>query len=429
MNVEMIFGADGLAGLTKRGVSQVLGVSYSAITEIFRSEILFTPEEGEVITRQGVRGNDLSRLCAYFQRRRVSPAARQRCKELLATVSDFQAFINGLVGSEEPAVEQLASPQQLTLAMEEEPPQSHRFSEIHNEPIEFIFGDDGHAGLSRKKTAELLKVSTPTISKLLVAGVKLFTPEEVETITRQGFRGVYLAKLAGYFSQAKRVNPETKQHCTELLQKAAVIGLQTFIDQLAGVAEVKQPQLQPPAIPPTPRTEVIKLRPNQPAHIATAPQEIRMQFFSTVCGLVEGVGVAESIEKQFKLKALGSIFPEYKQLADDGANAVKNSATVPDSSNLLIPTDIGRRLGEMLGCETIQPWVVNRAARDMGWQTCRREKKRNIWELTEEGKKHATVVLWADGEGHSGPQIRWYDSTLPEFAQYFRSQWMQGGAQ
>lgn len=99
---------------------------------------------------------------------------------------------------------------------------------------------DGHAGLSIRKTAELLKVSHPSLIKLMKGG-NLFAPEEAESIVAQGFRGGNLVKLARYFSQARQVSEETRQHCLGLLEKAAIIGVQVFIDRMAGITARRKP--------------------------------------------------------------------------------------------------------------------------------------------------------------------------------------------
>lgn len=125
-------------------------------------------------------------------------------------------------------------------------------SQNHSESLDFVFGPDGHAGLSQGKAAELLRTNQSTISRLL-SGYALFTSDELENVKQQGFRGHALVKLARYLSEARRVGQETKHHCLELLEKAAIIGVQAFIDRLAGIVE--QPQSQQPTLPPAPTIE------------------------------------------------------------------------------------------------------------------------------------------------------------------------------
>lgn len=408
MSNDFIFGTDGHVGLSHRKAGELLGVSRTSVWDLIKTDV-FTIEEEEDVNRHGIRGEALAKICTYYSTaRRITPQARQRCKDLLNDVEDFQALIDGVANGTE-------QPQQVEPAVEKV---SH-----HDEIRDFIFGSDGHAGLSQHKAAELLKVSQPAIAGLL-KGDKLFSRQEAEAIAGQGFRGDKLVKLAVYFSQARRVNPEAKQHCFELLEKAAVIGVQAFIDQLAGV--VKTQQSQQPALPQESITvthaEVIELRPDQPASLGASPEEIRMRLLEFTCGCVEGTGAAESIVKQFKLQSLGAFFPEHRQLALAGVSMVKDNSPIGDNNIPLIPTAIAERLNETLRRKDLKAWHVNDAARQMGWQICQRIKGRGQWELTEEGQKWAVVVLWADADGHSGPQIKWFQSTLPEFAKFFRSQ-------
>lgn len=99
---------------------------------------------------------------------------------------------------------------------------------------DFIVGSNGHAGLSNRKVAELLKVNHTSVGDTLKPGV-LFDDNELQSIAAQGFQGGVLIKLATRFAKSDRVKPETRKHCLSFLEKAATIGAQTFIDQMAGI--------------------------------------------------------------------------------------------------------------------------------------------------------------------------------------------------
>lgn len=120
---------------------------------------------------------------------------------------------------------------------------------------DFILGSNGHAGLSNRKTAELLKVETSTIGRLL-KGVALFAKEEAEEITQYGFQGVALVRVIKYFSSSSQVSSSTKSHCLNLLEQMAIIGAQSFIDTMAGVQNQQEYQSAP--IKPQDGSEEIK---------------------------------------------------------------------------------------------------------------------------------------------------------------------------
>lgn len=420
---DFIFGTDGHVGLSHRKAGELLGVSRTSVWDLIKTDV-FTLEEEEDVNRNGIRGEALAKICTYYSTaRRITPQARQRCKDLLRDVEDFQALIDGVAGGTD-------QPQETSLAFDSQSEQVElvpaKGSDYKAQPLDFIFGSDGHAGLSQRKAAELLKVDRVTVSRALKGG-DLFSAEESETVAQQGIRGGDLVKLAGYFSQARRVSPETKQHCVRLLEKAAIIGIQTFIDRMAGIKEIAQPQqpaIQQESTGMAIHAEVVELRPNQatPAIVKTTSEEIRKSLFDIAKGCVEGIGVHESIERQYTLQALGTFFPEYKDFAQSAINTVRNSMPLPDNNIPLIPTEIAKRLNGILRRQDLRPWHINDAAREMGWQTCQRIKDRNQWELTEEGQKWAVVVMWADVDGHSGPQIKWYQSAIPEFVKYFRGE-------
>jgi len=101
---------------------------------------------------------------------------------------------------------------------------------------DFIIGSNGHAGLSQRKAAELLKVSHVSISKVM-KGDNLFASEEAESIAVEGFQGGNLRKLTKYFACSRRVSAATRNHCIDILDKAAEIGIQVFIDKMAGIEQ------------------------------------------------------------------------------------------------------------------------------------------------------------------------------------------------
>lgn len=111
---------------------------------------------------------------------------------------------------------------------------------------DFIVGSNGHAGLSNRKAAELLRVHSSSIDEL-TRGAGFFSESELEFIAAYGFQGAGLVKLATRFAKSDRVKAETRKHCLDLLEKAAIIGAQTFIDKMAGIdlTPSQQPQLLP----------------------------------------------------------------------------------------------------------------------------------------------------------------------------------------
>jgi hypothetical protein len=111
---------------------------------------------------------------------------------------------------------------------------------------DFIFGTNGHAGLSNRKAAELLKVQHTSVDDSLKPGVT-FTDLELELIATQGFQGGVLVKLAKRFARSPFVKAETREHCLDFLEKVGIVGAQTFINKMAGVMEPKdnQPLLLP----------------------------------------------------------------------------------------------------------------------------------------------------------------------------------------
>jgi|GEM_PF-4922505 len=111
---------------------------------------------------------------------------------------------------------------------------------LSNYSTDFVIGSNGHAGLSNRKTAELLKVNASSITKIM--NVDLYTESELQTISTSGFQGVALVKLAEHFAKSNQVKPETRIHCLNFLSQAATIGAQTFINQMAGVIH-PEPQL------------------------------------------------------------------------------------------------------------------------------------------------------------------------------------------
>jgi hypothetical protein len=113
---------------------------------------------------------------------------------------------------------------------------------LSNQHTDFVIGSNGHAGLSNRKTAELLKVQHTSVDDALKPG-GMFTEEELESIAVQGFQGGVLVKLLTRFAKSNRVKPETRIHCLELLEKTATIGAQAFIDKMAGVIQPAQPQV------------------------------------------------------------------------------------------------------------------------------------------------------------------------------------------
>lgn len=99
---------------------------------------------------------------------------------------------------------------------------------------DFIVGSNGHAGLSNRKTAELLRVNHASVNNVVNSG-EIFSSEESESIATQGFQGGELVKLAARFAKSEKVKPETRKHCLAFLEKAAIIGAQIFIDKMAGI--------------------------------------------------------------------------------------------------------------------------------------------------------------------------------------------------
>lgn len=109
---------------------------------------------------------------------------------------------------------------------------------------DFILGSNGHAGLSNRKTAELLGVSHTTINNVLDSG-KLFSLSEAQTIATHGFQGGNLVKLAQNLAKSNQVKQEAREQCLNFLGKSATIGAQVFIDAMAGI---EAPKPQQPAL-------------------------------------------------------------------------------------------------------------------------------------------------------------------------------------
>ena len=116
------------------------------------------------------------------------------------------------------------------------------FIMLLNQDTDFVIGSNGHAGLSNRKTAELLKVQHTSVDDALKTG-GMFTEEEREFIAVQGFQGGVLVKLLMRFAKSNKVKQETRLHCLALLEKTAAVGAQTFIDQMAGLPKPPQHQL------------------------------------------------------------------------------------------------------------------------------------------------------------------------------------------
>jgi hypothetical protein len=254
---------------------------------------------------------------------------------------------------------------------------------------DFIVGSNGHAGLSNRKAAELLKVQHTSVDDALKFGV-LYTSDELEFIATQGFQGGVLVKLATRFAKSDKVKPETRKHCVEFLEKAAIIGAQVFLDQLAGIA---------PAAP-------------QPQQLAFDAQvrleaDLLQKMLSTSdlhCNIVSGV----------LLNFAGSRLPALKSAVNE-AHGLLAAATpsplllTPTAIGLLTPTAIGERLG-------VSARQVNLLLLDLGYQVknlAKKSKDEPSYLPTDIGRAYASNTLatgrmYDDGADNTSYQhLKW----------------------
>lgn len=116
-----------------------------------------------------------------------------------------------------------------------------------DERREYVTISNGHARLSQRKVANLLKVDPMAVNRR-VHSVDLYTPERAETIAEQGFEGVDLAVLVEYYAfDSNQASKETKQHCRNIYRQASSKGFQDFIDAIAGIEKQPEPSTLPPS--------------------------------------------------------------------------------------------------------------------------------------------------------------------------------------
>lgn len=187
---------------------------------------------------------------------------------------------------------------------------------IKDQP-DFIYGNDGHAGLSQRKAAELLKVSDVAILKLLKSANTL-TPEETESIKIQGFRGANLIKLAKHFAKSRYTQSETKEHCIDFLEKSAIIGVQTFIDKMAGIPDQPLPQEKPPEPPKVePETVKIDIDPTNPLY---ATMQLLRSAEQINAALMQNIVQTVQLEK--RIQEQEAVVNEIKQIQTEAREAL-----------------------------------------------------------------------------------------------------------
>ena len=226
---------------------------------------------------------------------------------------------------------------------------------------DFIVGSNGHAGLSNRKTAELLMVHPSSVDDALkTAG--LYTPEETEFIVQYGFQGAGLVKLATRFAKSDKVKAETRKHCIEFLEKAAIIGVQVFLDQMAGI-EPQEPQPQQLAFD----TQV----------------RLEMELLKDALSLSD---LHQNLSAGVALNFVGSRCPALKSAVNE-SHALLAAAT--PSELLLTPT----RIGEQLGISARQ---VNLLLLDLGYQVknlTKKSKDEPAYFATDIGQPYASNTM------------------------------------
>jgi hypothetical protein len=226
---------------------------------------------------------------------------------------------------------------------------------------DFIIGSNGHAGLSNRKAAELLKTSHTTVNRAIESGT-VFTESETQMITVSGFQGGTLVKLAEMLAKSNQVKPETREHCFNFLTKAATIGAQTFLDQLAGIS-LQQPQPQPQlAFDTQVRVEVDLIR-----------------------EVLSFAGLDNKLTAGVMLNHAGYRLPEMRQAVNEAHSLLAASAP---SELLMTPTAIGQELG-------ISARQVNLLLLDIGYQVKNLSKSKDApaYLPTDIGQPYATNTL------------------------------------
>lgn len=109
---------------------------------------------------------------------------------------------------------------------------------LSKNPDFFINGD--RARISIRRAASLLLVNESSVRDALKQGAGITSGETAETVAAQGLEGAGLVSVIKRFASSNRVSKETRQHNTDLLEKLAIVGAQTFINSLAGIEPATQ---------------------------------------------------------------------------------------------------------------------------------------------------------------------------------------------
>lgn len=140
----------------------------------------------------------------------------------------------------------------------------------------------------------------------------------------------------------------------------------------------------------------------------------------------QNAGVDREIAEQIKLETLMKAYPERQSFLQPQKDAIASSNPLPETP--MTPTDIGKKLAEVLGVEKVSAKKVNSKLLELGYQVSITRIKRSngkevhdYYQPTEKAESHSQLQtsVYTDSlaEAHgTKAQLRWFSSIIDVLA-------------